>query len=55
MHSNCFLDSVANLLVRYKVFVGNVQKRVAKRGKTTITLVDVGFEPLQTQRRRLAL
>ena len=26
MHSNCILDSVANLLVRYMVFVGNVQK-----------------------------
>ena len=26
MHSNCILDSVANLLVRHTVFVGNVQK-----------------------------
>ena len=26
MHSNCFLDSVANLLVRHMVYVGNVQK-----------------------------
>ena len=26
MHSNCNLDSVANLLVRHMVFVGNVQK-----------------------------
>ena len=26
MHSNCILDSVANLLVRHLVFVGNVQK-----------------------------
>ena len=26
MHSSCFLDSVANLLVRHMVFVGNVQK-----------------------------
>ena len=26
MHSNCILDSVANLLVRHMVFVGNVQK-----------------------------
>ena len=26
MHSNCILDSVANLLVRHIVFVGNVQK-----------------------------
>ena len=26
MHSNCVLDSVANLLVRHMVFVGNVQK-----------------------------
>ena len=26
MHSNCFLDSVANLLVHHMVFVGNVQK-----------------------------
>ena len=26
MHSSCFLDSVANLLVRHSVFVGNVQK-----------------------------
>ena len=26
MHSNCFLDSVANLLVRHMVFVGNIQK-----------------------------
>ena len=26
MHSNCFLNSVAKLLVRHKVFVGNVQK-----------------------------
>ena len=26
MHSNCILDSVANLLVRPMVFVGNVKK-----------------------------
>ena len=26
MHSNCVLDSVANILVRHMVFVGNVQK-----------------------------
>ena len=26
LHSNCILDSVANLLVRHMVFVGNVQK-----------------------------
>ena len=26
MHSNCFLDSAANLLVCQMVFVGNVQK-----------------------------
>ena len=26
MHSNCILDSVANLLVRHVVFLGNVQK-----------------------------
>ena len=26
MHSSCILDSVANLLVRQMVFVGNVQK-----------------------------
>ena len=26
IHSNCILDSVANLLVRHMVFVGNVQK-----------------------------
>ena len=26
MHSNCIRDSVANLLVRLMVFVGNVQK-----------------------------
>ena len=26
MHFNCILDSVANLLVRHMVFVGNVQK-----------------------------
>ena len=26
MPSNCILDSVANLLVRHMVFVGNVQK-----------------------------
>ena len=26
MHSNCILDSVENLLVRYMVFVGNVQE-----------------------------
>ena len=26
MHSNCILDSIANLLVRHMVFVGNVQK-----------------------------
>ena len=26
MHSNCILDSVANLLVRDMVFVGNVQR-----------------------------
>ena len=25
MHSNCILDSVANLFVRHMVFVGNVQ------------------------------
>ena len=24
MHSNCILDSVANLLVRHMVFVGNI-------------------------------
>ena len=26
MHSNCILDSVANLPVRHMVFVGNVQR-----------------------------
>ena len=26
MHSNCILDSIANLLVRRMVFVGNIQK-----------------------------
>ena len=26
MHSNCNLDSVTNLLVRYMVFVGNIQE-----------------------------
>ena len=26
MHSNCILDSAANLLVCHMVFVGNVQK-----------------------------
>ena len=26
MHSNCILDSVANLLVRHMDFVGNIQK-----------------------------
>ena len=26
MHSNCILDSVANLLAHHMVFVGNVQK-----------------------------
>ena len=26
MHSNCILDSTANLLVRHMVFVGNIQK-----------------------------
>ena len=26
MHSTCILDSVANLLVRHMVFVGNIQK-----------------------------
>ena len=26
MHSNCILDSVANLLIRHMVFVGTVQK-----------------------------
>ena len=26
MHSSCILDSVANLLVRHMVFVGNIQK-----------------------------
>ena len=26
MHSSCILDSVANLLLRHMVFVGNVQK-----------------------------
>ena len=30
MHSNCILDSVANLLVRNMVFVGNVQKSPKK-------------------------
>ena len=29
MHSSCILDSVANLLGRYMVFVGNVQKSPA--------------------------
>ena len=29
MHSNCSLDSVANLLVRHMVFVGNVQNSIA--------------------------
>ena len=33
MHSNCILDSVANLLVRHMVFVGNVQKSpIASQG-----------------------
>ena len=26
MHSNCILDSIANLFARHIVFVGNVQK-----------------------------
>ena len=26
MYTNCILDSVANLLVRHMVFVGNIQK-----------------------------
>ena len=26
MHSNCILDSVANLLIRHMIFVENVQK-----------------------------
>ena len=26
MHSSCILDYVANLLVRYMVFLGNIQK-----------------------------
>ena len=26
MHSNCILDSVANLLIHHMVFLGNVQK-----------------------------
>ena len=26
MHSNCILDSVANLVVRHMVCIGNVQK-----------------------------
>ena len=26
MHSNCILDSVANLLVCYMAYVGNIQK-----------------------------
>ena len=26
MNSNCILDSVANLLIRHMVFVGNIQK-----------------------------
>ena len=26
MHSSCILDSIANLLVRHMVFVGNIQK-----------------------------
>ena len=30
MHSNCILDSVANLLVRLMVFVENVQKSPIK-------------------------
>ena len=34
MHSNCILDSVANLLVRHMVAVGNVQKsRIASHLK----------------------
>ena len=35
MHTNCILDSVANLLVRHMVFVGNVQKTpIASRLKS---------------------
>ena len=30
MHSNCILNSVANLLVRHMVFVRNVQKSPLK-------------------------
>ena len=30
MHSNCILDSAANLLVHHMVFVGNVQKSPIK-------------------------
>ena len=26
MHSSCILDSVANLLVRHMVFIGNIRK-----------------------------
>ena len=32
MHSNCILDSAANLLIRHMVFVGNVQKSPYLKG-----------------------
>ena len=41
MHSNCILDSVANLLVRHMVFEGNVQKSsIASRPKGLDTSLD---------------
>ena len=33
MHSNCILDSVANLFVRPMVFVGNVRHLIASHLK----------------------
>ena len=39
MHSSCILDSVANLLVRHMVFVGNVQK-------SPIASLEKGLDPV---------
>ena len=45
MHSNCILDSVANLLVRHMVFVGNVQKSsIASHLKGLNTSLDFCFQ-----------
>ena len=44
MHSNCILNSVANLLIRHMVFVGNIQKSlIASYLKGLDPSVDVCF------------